>query len=336
MEMNAQTKIQYDALDGLKLILAVSIAVMHARFLSLERFLYPWLRLAVPLFFITSAYFFFVKLKSQSSVWRGLGAFVKRILFLYFGWSALLLPVSCFLRHKVWFVQGGWLVLLKDFVLGNFFSVGWFLIALVLSATIVVVLIRTVNKVVVYCLAFINYLLLFLFCHTACLPSFFSVYIKCLGWPTASVMMGFSWVVIGMALAEMGIDRLWIKKSLLVWSIAVSAFLLWFEWFVLCGRGNLTASCFFSLIPLATAVFLLALNLRVNLKNAKSYRKFSIVLYCMHFPILDCVRIAFPRIMSSQMVVHILAFFLCVAIPAVIYKVINRLASRYPIVKGLM
>ena len=46
--------------DILKFLLSLMVVMIHSKLLP--DLLYPWLRIAVPLFFIMSAYFFFLKI----------------------------------------------------------------------------------------------------------------------------------------------------------------------------------------------------------------------------------------------------------------------------------
>ena len=54
----------YDILDLTKLILSIMIVAIHTSLLPTV--LYPWLRLAVPLFFIISSFFLFNKVNNST------------------------------------------------------------------------------------------------------------------------------------------------------------------------------------------------------------------------------------------------------------------------------
>lgn len=57
MQQTLLEKQNYDIFDLAKFILAIFIIAIHSEFLP--HILYPWLRIAVPLFFVISAYLFF-------------------------------------------------------------------------------------------------------------------------------------------------------------------------------------------------------------------------------------------------------------------------------------
>ncbi len=86
----------YDAIDLAKFILSIIVCGIHA----LGRYgIYPFFRIAVPLFFIISSYFFFKKLNAENDSKDGhilLKNFAKRNAKLYLFWFVLLLPITLF------------------------------------------------------------------------------------------------------------------------------------------------------------------------------------------------------------------------------------------------
>ena len=84
--------------DYTKFIMAIMVLAIHSALLP--ELLYPWLRLAVPLFFIISSYFFFKKYRSaESGAERGkvIKKFLIRNLQLYSFWFiVLLIPTADF------------------------------------------------------------------------------------------------------------------------------------------------------------------------------------------------------------------------------------------------
>ena len=83
--------------DIAKFILSVMVVAIHTSFYP--EYLYPWLRLAVPLFFVISGYLFFTKSGGGK---LNLYKFVNRVIVLYIFWTIALLPLI-FLYRK-WYV----------------------------------------------------------------------------------------------------------------------------------------------------------------------------------------------------------------------------------------
>lgn len=86
---------KYDAkYDLIKFVLSLFVLAIHASVYPMG--LFPWLRIAVPLFFMLSAYFVFSKLHSapadqQKAILKN---FVYRNLRLYLFWFVILLPLT--------------------------------------------------------------------------------------------------------------------------------------------------------------------------------------------------------------------------------------------------
>ena len=59
-ETNYVEKTRYDIFDIVKFVLAIIVIAIHTNLFP--QFLYPWLRLAIPLFFIISSYLLHVKI----------------------------------------------------------------------------------------------------------------------------------------------------------------------------------------------------------------------------------------------------------------------------------
>ena len=136
-----------DKYDLLKLILSILIVLLHTR--PLPSLLVPILRTAVPLFFIMSAFFFFNKIKQQA--WSKqillLKRFTKRNLRLYLFWFIVLFPVT--LSRHSWFESGlmlGIIRMIRSFLFGSTFAASWFIMALVISVSIVTIASKCVSN----------------------------------------------------------------------------------------------------------------------------------------------------------------------------------------------
>ena len=89
---------EYNSLDILKFVLSILIMVIHT---GIDKtIISPLLRIAVPLFFIISSFFFFSKINSISEKEKpaALLRFVKRNLGLYLFWAIIQLPVKIYVN----------------------------------------------------------------------------------------------------------------------------------------------------------------------------------------------------------------------------------------------
>ena len=94
--------------DFLKFFLSLLVLAIHSALYPM--ILYPWLRIAVPLFFIMSSYFVFSKLCTASADAQKdvLKMFIGRNIKLYLCWFILLLPITIYIRKEIYF-SGGFL-----------------------------------------------------------------------------------------------------------------------------------------------------------------------------------------------------------------------------------
>ncbi len=302
--MNIQQSVpkNYDSFDVVKFISAIAIIAIHTQFCSAV--LYPWLRLAVPLFFTISSYLFFSKVNctvalEQRSV---LILFVKRILLLYAVWFVLLLPYTLFVRRE-WFDDGvlwGILQMLRHFFFGSTFPLSWFLMANLIAVVIVFCCRKIHNGLLllvsgglnVFCCLVSGYQQLFpiiaLIQHTI------EPYI-------GSVMFNFIvalfWVSLGKSFAEGFIQ---VKLIMAVITSLILLVLLYVEFTVTRDVLHLQfdRDCFFMLIPCVVFLFALLLNTvdSFRCKYAMFLRRSSVLIYIIHCPILFVVR-------------HLLAYF---------------------------
>lgn len=115
--------------DVMKFILSIFVVLIHAE-VDIG-ILTPFLRIAVPLFFITSSYYFFRKFNVSNEPKKIILNFLKRNMILYGIWFILLLPVT--LPGRDWFDDGimlGMIKFLQSFFFNGTFRASWYLMAL--------------------------------------------------------------------------------------------------------------------------------------------------------------------------------------------------------------
>ena len=102
------SKQRRDFIDVTKFALSILIVVIHISPIeSLNPVLRPFLRTAVPLFFLISAYLFFKKYGEAETIEKKIARierYVKRNLQLYFFWLIVLLIPT--LSYRQWFSDG--------------------------------------------------------------------------------------------------------------------------------------------------------------------------------------------------------------------------------------
>lgn len=137
-----------DCIDLVKLVLAVMVVAIHTLpFLNTRMSLvvWPWARVAVPLFFVISSYFYFSK--NIDCPTNGIPKLLKRIGRLYVFWFLLYFPFLTAGQLNCWVVYSG-MPLLVDLFLGGTFGASWYLMALLLSILVLSLLPRSFGAII--------------------------------------------------------------------------------------------------------------------------------------------------------------------------------------------
>ena len=148
--------------DISKMIFCIMVVCIHTN--VLPGILFPWIRIAVPMYFLMSSYFLFQKLhKADCCVHKAiLQQFISRNLTFYLFWFVILLPVT--LHYDHWFtgktVLQGLALLLNTFFFFELFRAGWFLMALMLGVLIVYLSLRLLSNRMLLIFTGIIYVLL--------------------------------------------------------------------------------------------------------------------------------------------------------------------------------
>ena len=307
--------------DLLKLILAVMIVMLHCN--VLPAFLCPILRVAVPLFFMMSGYFFFDKIKNldRPSSGAALKRYCLRILKLYLFWFIFLLPFTIH-SHPGWFDAGAVNFiehLTKGFFFSGTFNASWFLSAAVIGMCLVFVLSRYLNTTSVLIMGCICYL----FCAADSnyyylmveIPAYKDLSSLCrfiFGMPYFSFIYSMVWISIGKFLAEHPIR---INNYVLLLFISISFWALFLEADIVRNKqwqGD--SNSYLSLIPLCPLIFIsVAQNWR-NPNYGPVFRKYSTMLYCMHISFV----IVLKAYVSSPIYIFLITLFICFVISSII------------------
>lgn len=275
--------------DVLKIILALMVVFLHGKVLLNE--IYPWVRIAVPLFFIMSSYFLFSKLNKEKDTINKkeiIKTFIKRNLKLYLIWFIILLPVT--LANRKYFINfsvpHGLLHMLKDFLISSTFASSWYIMSLVEGVILVYFGSKKFNNKLLLIISFLS----FAFITIISTYSFIVPDIKLIKLfkyfaikPTNTFLVGLLWVVIGKIFAD-NKDKMknYNKKINII--LIISGILLFLEWYFIKIKLNDTwKDCYFMLIPFTISIFYIVLHIKpFYFKESLLLRKMSTVIYVSH------------------------------------------------------
>lgn len=165
LDMPTAIRRNYDSIDVAKFVLSIFVVVIHIHpFEAYTVFLRPVLRTAVPLFFLISSYFFFVRHKDLPTLddrVAHLEKYVSRNLKLYLFWMIVLLVPT--IKYRQWFANGffnGVCLWFRAFFTDSTFIASWFIMAAVIATIIITISSRYIFPIRCYCFF---HLLLFAF-----------------------------------------------------------------------------------------------------------------------------------------------------------------------------
>lgn len=287
--------------DVLKIILAVLIVILHTR--PLPNDFQPILRLAVPVFFIMTSFFFFNKIKDlgKEETIYALKKFVRRNLLLYLFWFVFLLPVTLY-RHD-WFETGfvmGFIRMFRSFLFGSTFAASWFITSSVIAVTIITFASRWLKNVWLLLLSLAAYLFCsidanyhHLVCETLQIGKVFDLYHLALGVPYISFPSALVWVAIGKIIAE---NQIKVSLRIGLPSLVVAFAILFTEHYVGYAKGwILDDDCYLSLLIVCPLIFIMVSQYTIQLGNDAFIRKLSTMIYCSHLSLLTIIEICFAH-----------------------------------------
>ena len=336
---NTKTLSKTDAkYDWIKLILSLGILAIHAKVYPMV--LFPWLRLAVPLFFIISSYFLFSKLQTvapeeQKTVVK---RFVIRNARLYACWLVILLPVTLYVRKDT-FLAGSIgksiVATLKSLFFGSTFIASWFLPAIILGVVIIYGLSKLLRKdFPVFLVA------LFAFVIVTLTSSYSSViadtflsaaiiqYLKVFGGLVCSFPAALLWVFVGKMFAE---HKIRIQSlGLLIALTICSCVALFAEWrFVISLDGSYHNDSYFMLAPLGILLFQWIQRIKpLDWSRSVYVRHASTILYVTHGSVVIIVNKALSVVLGTA--APLLTFAVTLVGCMALYALIEWLIAKWP------
>ena len=325
--------------DIVKFIMALMVVAIHSSLFPMV--LYPWLRLAVPMFFIISSYFFFgslCKLETDKDKNRRWWKYVKRNLILYGFWFVLLLPYTLYVQR--YFDSGvlrGTFNFIKSLLFGDTFPASWFIQASIVSVTVIFFASKKIKDRYLFALSFLVY------CFAVLRSSYWSVvedvtlinmaykvYHFAFSAPMFNASSAFIWIVIGKLFAE---KKIRINKIFAIVGILLSSVLLYGEWlFVRALNGSFNNDCYLFLIPTAFFAFQLISLIRVSPNAITVFLgKSSTLIYTTHIPTIAVISLLLQRFLSitDNLLVFVLVVILCTAGSYIVLKLEKLQAFRW-------
>lgn len=294
-EYNGRVNSVYDLT---KFILSIFVIMIHTNFFP--QYLFPWLRTAVPIFFMLSSYLLFSKLSKIPDIGEkntALKKFIKRNLSLYAFWFIVLLPFT--VKIKKWFTDDSMFenirIIVKGILFGSTFRASWFITALVIAVVIVFFMSKKLSSRSILLISLLIYGMVCL--RSGYLPilnqnetvkNFIIFYEKYFSTPYNSFPAALFWVACGKAFAEKTFNT---KTKTAVFFTVISAVLLFAE----CQLSyTLTKSikndCYFMLVPLCISLFCIIINIKpFTLSFSVILRKSSTIIYAFHATVATLV-----------------------------------------------
>ncbi len=330
----------YNSVDILKLILAVFVMMIHS---ALDKtVISPLLRIAVPLFFIISSYFFFAKeekLDNAKDKYSALRRMAKRNLALYLIWAIVQLPVSLYVNDYLPIIfNGGIFYALRDVIFGNGFTGSWYIPALVIGIIAVFFLSKKISAGWLICITLPFYIISCVSTNYRNIAGSDFIIVKLIeGYYNltgchfhTSFPVSLFWVSIGNFLAKKQISA---KNGALFGIGAVTALLLGIErYLIVKNNWGLTDDCYLMLILLCPIIFLLVKKSNFTFNSPFRIRELSVIIYVAHGACGRIVGFVLKKlpfgIFKIEMVKIFITFLLLTALAYLILYLKDRLKLK--------
>ena len=307
----------------------------------------PIMRIAVPFFFIATAYFLFRKAERTDNKKDVIVKYVKRSLILYGIWFLLNIVYVVRVRHLYFFVPGhqtigSFLQFLHELFFSSTFGASWFLMACVLDAVILGGVIYGIKSEK---LAWLISIAGFVLC---CLTTNYRPLLEgniigelllkfdshIIGFKH-SFVYGLIYFMIGRAIVknEARLKDISIKK---LCAAAAAAYLLMLAELVFLDKvigSEVIENSLIMLPAVAAALVVICTKCEMEYKPWYSFlRNASIIMYCSHRSVYMCLKIINDKYVYIN---SFAAYVLCLAICTGIAWVIISLSRRYKVFKYL-
>lgn len=330
-----------DILDLTKLILAFLIIALHTSFFP--NILQPWVRVAVPLFFMITSFLFFTKQKSiddpEEKTWA-LKQYMVRNIKLYAFWIVLNLPWIIYVRFighgdGSWFTEGvgrGIFNMIASLLFSSTFMASWFISAQLIAVLLIFFLGRKLNNLILLAGAALVYIAvvfstayLVRFPEDGSVTEFVMLYEGFFSSGANSFPVAIFWCTVGKVLAE--------RKQVLplyasVGGAVAGIALCVLEWKVFFLPSYATfaeaighSDCLFSLAVLCPFLMDLILRIKIHLHAPKLLRSVSTVLFASHGFVFSVVeKLLTPLGTGVRPLIFVAVSVLCVGLAFLLLK----------------
>jgi serine/alanine racemase len=322
--------------DVIKFVLSLFVVAIHTRLFP--SVLYPWLRIAVPMFFMMTSYFFFGKVNAVSTRREKINVlknFVKRNLSLYVFWLFLFIPRLYNGREVLTEnIFKGILLLVKSFLFGSTFAASWYIMASVIGVLIIFVLSKRLSNKALLLISVIIYFFVVVCSNYkfACGKDSFVYYI--ITWysrlfisPVYSFSAAMVWVPCGKCFVEKTFD--FSRKTYIIISV-LFAVALYGEWlFIKYKTNDMNNDFYFFLLPFCFGLFGWIKSLpSVFFKKSIYLRRCSTFMYVSHSMAIKICYYIFNGVLGWY---HpVVAFVFAVLVCSSCYLGVEWLLNKYP------
>ena len=339
---NTNSKKSFDSFDLFKFIVSFVVMIVHLNPFGESRFhwLHPWVRIAIPVFFMISAFLFFRKYDSvpeeekNTLLWRC----IKRDLILYLFWFIVFLPFTIIYRD---YLHKGIAFFIGSILLGSSFPASWYLMALAIAIIIVAKLDRGIGRFIVPVIAFLFYLLCLgqntwrvLADKTSFLPKIYNATEISYA---ATFFVAVIWIWIGRLFVKYKEQILAVSMKKTVLAFAASLVLLYFEDKWLYDRGLFTNHNDVYLFGLLAGplLFMIILKLDITVPHAKTLRSMSTLIYCIHATFGEWLRVYIftPRFGGYELPWSAVCFLITAAGTLLVSTLIMKYSDKVKILK---
>lgn len=315
--------------DLVKAFLALLIVLIHTALSANKNFEFiaaPIARLAVPIFFIFSGYFFFHKLEKvpQKDHLKTLLKSIRRDVQLYLFWFIVLLLPTIYYRS--YFANGFWngiKSILTGFVFSSTFIASWYIMALIIGIPIIYLLSKFLNTWFLLLIAWLINCIYVIITNYGASPIGINVthFLHATDLPYISFPVGLLWLVIGKLFAEGKLNKL-ISKNILYFLILAFIPLYIEQWYITVHHFAVTNDSYFMLLPVSVLLFGYILTIQINSSFEKELRAFATITYCLHATFAEALQYVFNLSSFYQL---IFLWFITVVFCVIATIVITRL-----------
>ena len=298
---NAINNKNNDAIDIMKFIASILVVALHTdAFINVNAYLFNFVcngfsRLAVPLFFISSAYFLYLPNPNKLSKDRALN-YAKRIAILYLSWFIISLPITFFNKLYLNTYPLGERIFryLRSFIFSGGFSGAWYLTACIFCSLLFYHIDTKENSKFLYKVLVIFSIVFYLFCvltssYNSLLDllkvrRIYDIYELLFCQPYLSIFIGIPYFLMGRFFAS---NREY-KPSILLVFLIFALFLLEVFCVMRFSLGDIV-NHYLLLAPLTFVLFAKIRLLPLKFRYSRNLRKSSTIIYLSQFLIIFLV-----------------------------------------------